>query len=147
HDDAYGTPVEEIVAGVWCEVLGIDRVSTTESFFDVGGHSLLATRVAARLRRLLGVELPLRAFFESTTVRALAARIREMQRVPSPALAHAADEARLRPSFAQWRLWFLDRLEPGSAAYNIANAVRIDGALDAAALVRALAAVVSRHEA
>jgi hypothetical protein len=70
-----------------------------------------------------------------------------MQRVPSPALTPAADEARLRPSFAQWRLWFLDRLEPGSAAYNIANAVRIDGALDAAALAHALAAVVSRHEA
>ncbi|HEU4561477.1 MAG TPA: amino acid adenylation domain-containing protein, partial [Longimicrobium sp.] len=123
------TPVEEVLAGIWAEVLRLERVGVEESFFDLGGHSLLATRVAARIRELFGVELPLRALFEGPTVAELAGRVEEMQRAGEgatlPPLVPAAREAPLPLSFAQERLWFIDRLEPGSAVYNILVARRL----------------------
>ncbi|HEU4452036.1 MAG TPA: amino acid adenylation domain-containing protein, partial [Longimicrobium sp.] len=143
------TPVEEVLAGIWAEVLRLERVGVEESFFDLGGHSLLATRVVSRIRAVFGVELPLRALFEGPTVAELARRVEEMRRAGLPVLPPVVPVERtgaLPLSFAQERLWFLDRLEPGSTTYNIPVAWRLGGALDQAALERALGEIVRRHE-
>jgi amino acid adenylation domain-containing protein len=144
------TPVEEVLAGIWAEVLRLERVGVEDGFFELGGHSLLATRVVSRVRELFGVELPLRALFEGPTVAELAGRVEEMRRAGLPLLPPVVPVRRTGPlplSFAQERLWFIDRLEPGSAVYNIPSAVRLTGALDRAALERALGEIVRRHEA
>ncbi|HEX2076802.1 MAG TPA: condensation domain-containing protein, partial [Longimicrobium sp.] len=144
------TPVEEVLAGIWAEVLRLERVGVEESFFELGGHSLLATRVVSRVRELFGVELPLRALFEGPTVAELARRVEEMRRAGLPVLPPVVPVERtgaLPLSFAQERLWFIDRLEPGSAVYNIPVAWRLAGALDQAALERSLSEIVRRHEA
>ncbi|HEY0019293.1 MAG TPA: amino acid adenylation domain-containing protein, partial [Longimicrobium sp.] len=151
-EDAYvapRTPTEEVLAGIWAEVLRVERVGAAENFFDLGGHSLLATRVASRIRELFGIELPLRVLFEAPTVAALAARVEEIRRAEPPVPPRVAQVERtgaLPLSFAQERLWFLDRMEGGSATYNLPLALRLGGALDAAALRRALGEVVRRHE-
>ncbi|HYR10531.1 MAG TPA: condensation domain-containing protein, partial [Longimicrobium sp.] len=144
------TPVEEVLAEIWAEVLRLERVGVTESFFELGGHSLLATRVVSRVRELFGVELPLRALFEGPTVAEMAVRVEEMRRAGLPVLPPVVPAERtgaLPLSFAQERLWFLDRLESGSATYTIPAALRLAGALDEAALERALGEIVRRHEA
>jgi amino acid adenylation domain-containing protein len=144
------TPVEEVLAGIWAEVLRLERVGVEESFFELGGHSLLATRVASRIREVFGVELPLRALFEGPTVAQLAGRVEEMRRAELPVLPPVVPAGRtgaLPLSFAQERLWFIDRMEPGSAIYNIPVAWRLAGALDQAALERALGEIVRRHDA
>ncbi|MET0399016.1 MAG: amino acid adenylation domain-containing protein, partial [Longimicrobiaceae bacterium] len=144
------TTTEEVLAGIWAEVLGLERVGVEDGFFELGGHSLLATRVVSRVRELFGVEVPLRAVFEGPTVAELAGRVEEIRRAGAPALPPVVPAGRtgaLPLSFAQERLWFIDRLEPGSALYNIPVARRLGGALDEAALERALGEVVRRHEA
>ena len=144
------TPVEETLAGIWAEVLGARRVGTRENFFELGGHSLLATRVVSRVRRAFGVELPLRAVFEAPTVGGLAERVEALWRAELPQLPPVAPAGRSRPlplSFAQERLWFLDRMQPHSAFYNIPVPLRLEGPLDTAALERALGEIVRRHEA
>ncbi len=144
--------VEEMVAAIWRDLLGRDWIGREESFFDLGGHSLLAARALARLRRAFAVELPLRDLFEEPTTAGLAARIAarllagEGSATP-PLVAVERAGARLPLSFAQQRLWFLDRLESGGSAYNIPQAVRLCGPLDRPALRRALRSVVDRHEA
>ncbi|HEX8272375.1 MAG TPA: non-ribosomal peptide synthase/polyketide synthase [Longimicrobiaceae bacterium] len=144
------TPVEEVLAGIWAEIMRLARVDVRDDFFALGGHSLLATRVVSRVRETFGVELPLRALFEGPTVEELAARVEALRRAGLPQLPPVVPVERGGPlplSFAQERLWFLDRLEPGSAAYNIPVAWRMAGALDAAALEAALGEIVRRHEA
>ncbi|HEU4557572.1 MAG TPA: amino acid adenylation domain-containing protein, partial [Longimicrobium sp.] len=144
------TPVEERLAGIWAEVLRIGRVGVTESFFELGGHSLLATRVVSRIREVFAVEVPLRALFEGPTVAELAGRVAELRRAERPVLPPVIPVERTgaRPlSFAQERLWFIDRLEPGSAVYNMPMARRLVGALDVAALERSVGEIVRRHEA
>ncbi|HZG43283.1 MAG TPA: condensation domain-containing protein, partial [Longimicrobium sp.] len=147
---APGTPVEEVLAGIWAEVLRLERVGVNDNFFELGGHSLLATRVASRVRAVFFIELPLRALFEGPTVAEMAARVDELRRAELPVLPPVVPARRtgaLPLSFAQERLWFIDRMEPGSAAYNIPVAWRLGGALDEAALERSLGEVVRRHEA
>jgi amino acid adenylation domain-containing protein len=144
------TPTEEVLAGIWGEVLGTERVGVGENFFDLGGHSLLATRVVSRIRQVLAVELPLRGLFEAPTVAGLAERVEALRRAGLPVLPPVLPTERggaLPLSFAQERLWFLDRLEPGSAVYNIPVAWRLVGTLHEAALERALGEIVRRHEA
>ncbi len=148
------TPAEELVAGIWAEVLGIERFGVHDDFFALGGHSLLATRIVSRLRRDCGVELSLRRLFEHPTVAELAADVEAGLRCGAgggagspPPLAPAARDRDLPLSFAQERLWFLDALEPGNAALHIAAPIRVRGALDVERLERALAALVARHEA
>ncbi len=147
---APGTPVEEVLAGTWADVLRLERVGVKDNFFELGGHSLLAIRVVSRIRAVFGVELPLRALFEGPTVAELAGRVEEMRRADLPVLPPVVPVERtgaLPLSFAQERLWFLDRLQPGSAAYNIPVAWRLEGALEERALERALGEIVRRHEA
>ncbi|MBW3655320.1 MAG: amino acid adenylation domain-containing protein, partial [Gemmatimonadetes bacterium] len=144
-------PAEEIVAGIFADVLGAGRIGATDDFFALGGHSLLATRVVSRVREAFGAELPLRALFEAPTVESLAARIgalaRDAEAAEVPPLVPVARDGALPLSFAQQRLWFLHQLDPASPAYLIPAALRLRGALDVAALERALAEVVRRHEA
>jgi amino acid adenylation domain-containing protein len=152
-EDAYvapRTPVEEVLAGIWCEVLHLDRVGAGDDFFAVGGHSLRATQVATRVRDVFAIELPLRAIFEAPTLAELAARVEEIRRAGVPVLPPVVPVERTGPlplSFAQERLWFIDRLEPGSTTYSMPAAWRLGGALDEAALKRALGEIVRRHEA
>ncbi len=144
------TATEEIVAGIWAEVLGVERVGVEESFFELGGHSLLATRVISRVREELGVELPLKALFKAPTVAGLAGRIEGLRSAGTtivPLIRRVPREGPLPLSFAQQRLWVVDRLDPGGAAYNMAGALRLRGRLDAAALRASLDALVERHEA
>ncbi|HEX8242594.1 MAG TPA: condensation domain-containing protein, partial [Longimicrobium sp.] len=143
------TPTEEVLAGIWAEVLRLERVGVEQSFFELGGHSLLGTRVVSRVRDVFAIELPLRALFEGPTVAELAVRVEEMRRAGLPVLPPVVRVDRDRPlplSFAQERLWFLDRLEGGSASYNIPAALRLAGVLDTAALERSLGEIVRRHE-
>ena len=143
------TPAEELLAGIFASVLGIERVGIGASFFELGGHSLLATQVASRIREAFGAELPLRAVFEAPTVAALAARLTEETRPPGdylPAIPRASAPERRALSFAQGRLWFLDQLDPGSPMYNLPAAVELTGALDRAAFAAALGEIVRRHE-
>ena len=140
---------EELLAELWCEVLDRPRVGRDDHFFHLGGHSLLALRLASRVERAFGVELPLRALFEHPTLRAQAERI-VRGRVPEaseqPPLAPVPRDGPLPLSFAQLRLWFLQQLEPGSAAYNLPAAVRLVGPLRPAVLGAAFDEIVRRHE-
>ncbi|MET0396779.1 MAG: amino acid adenylation domain-containing protein, partial [Longimicrobiaceae bacterium] len=150
--EAPRTPTEELLAGIFADVLGADRVGVDDDFFELGGHSLLATRAASQARAAFGVDVPLRAIFEARTVAGLAARVDALLRegagtAAPPIVPVPRGGAPLPLSFAQQRLWFLDRLQPGSAAYNLAAAMRVRGPLDAAALRRGLTEVVRRHEA
>ncbi|HST62260.1 MAG TPA: condensation domain-containing protein, partial [Longimicrobium sp.] len=144
------TPEEDLLAGIFADVLRRERVGVETSFFDLGGHSLLATRVVSRIRDVLGVELPLRDVFEHPTVAELARGVDALRRAGQAQLPPVVPVERDGPlplSFAQERLWFLDRLAPGTATYNMPAALRLTGALDVAALERALGEVVRRHEA
>ncbi|MGD2114725.1 MAG: amino acid adenylation domain-containing protein, partial [Acidobacteriota bacterium] len=155
-------PIEELLGSLWAELLGLDRIGDRgrdrdrirrdDDFFALGGHSLLATRLLSRIRKVLGVEVPLSALFEAPTVAGLARRIEGLERggaLPSIERLPEGDRGgRLPLSWAQERVWFLDRLEDGlSAAYNVTVGVRLTGELSAGRLARALAAVVARHEA
>ncbi|NTX50273.1 non-ribosomal peptide synthase/polyketide synthase [Myxococcus sp. CA039A] len=144
------TPTEEILTGLFSRVLGVERVGIKDGFFDLGGHSLLATQLVSRLRAAFGVELPLRVLFESATPEHLAERVEALARKeggpPVPPLTRMPRGERLPLSFAQQRLWFLDRLEPGSALYNLSHAMRLSGHLDVEALEHGLAEVVRRHD-
>ena len=144
------TPVEEVLAGIWTEVLGVERIAVDDDFFVLGGHSLLATRANSRIRQLFGVELALRELFESSSLGALARRIDALlgsyQDTEIPILRAVPRDRPLPLSFAQERLWFLDQLEPENPFYNIPFFVRIRGLLSIGALAASLDAVVCRHE-
>ncbi len=141
------TPREELLAEIWAGVLRVPRVGVEDSFFDLGGDSLLATRLVSRVREALGVELPLRALFEAPTVAGLAAWIGESETEALPPIRRIPREGSLPLSFAQERLWLVDRLAPGLAVYNLPYAVRLRGELDVPALERALNEITRRHEA
>ncbi|HSG38215.1 MAG TPA: condensation domain-containing protein, partial [Thermoanaerobaculia bacterium] len=142
-------PVQELLAGLWAEVLALDRVGAHDDFFELGGHSLLATRVVSRIRETLGVELPLPALFEAPTVEGVAQAIREIRQdgaPQAPPVLPVPREDGMPLSFAQQRLWFIDQLEPGNAVYNIPTAVRLAGEVAPDLLARIFAEVVRRHE-
>ncbi|MDZ7333004.1 MAG: amino acid adenylation domain-containing protein [candidate division KSB1 bacterium] len=144
------TPVEELVASIYGNILKIDRVAANANFFELGGHSLLATQVISRIREILKVELPLRDLFEAPTVAELAQRVERVQRQgtisAAPPIVPVPRTQDLPLSFAQQRLWFLDQLEPESPLYNIPMGFRLTGKLNVAALHKSLNAIVERHE-
>ena len=146
--DQYRAPanaVEEILAGIYAQVLGLERVGADDSFFDLGGDSLLAMRVIAAINTGLGSHLTVRVLFEAPTVAQLAPRIGGDEGGLEPLVA-VERPAVVPLSFAQNRLWFIDQLQGPSPVYNMAVALRLGGRLDADALGAALADVVGRHE-
>jgi amino acid adenylation domain-containing protein len=142
------TPAEELLAGIWATVLGVEHVGRDADFFALGGHSLAAARVVARVRDALGVTVPLRVLFERPRFADFTARVDQDRGVPAPA-EPVTPRSRSEPapaSFAQERLWFLERLEPGSPAYSVPAALDLAGPLSVPALAAALTGVRRRHE-
>lgn len=147
------TPDEQALAAIWSEVLGVERVGALDSFFELGGHSLLAMKVLVRVRRLLEVEVPLSVLLNNETLSQQAEAIGHERRrhasVVLPALEAAvrtSGPANVPLSLAQERLWLLDQLGIGGAAYTIPVTVRLRGPLDADAFQRSVADLVDRHE-
>lgn len=143
------TPEEEVLAGLWSEVLGINQIGAHDNFFSLGGHSLLATQVMSRLRETFKVEVPLRRLFETPTITGLAAAVSKAleKRQQSDAGAAAdAHEGGFPLSFAQQRLWFLNQMEPDSSAYNVLLAVQLSGKLNIDALEKSIGEILGRHE-
>jgi amino acid adenylation domain-containing protein len=151
--EAPRTPLEELLAGLWAELLSVSRIGLHDDFFTLGGHSLLAIRLLARLRAATGVELPLRALFAHPTVAALAAEVERALRAPDASQtslppitpAGTADEA--PASAAQERLWYFHQLDPGGAVLNVPHPLRLTGPLSPAALAATLAEIARRHAA
>jgi amino acid adenylation domain-containing protein len=143
------SPTEELVAGVWLDVLGASRVLPDDNFFNLGGHSLMATQVVSRIRRVFGCEIALRTLFEKQTVRELAEHIDGLAGGGSQAdpIALLPRGGALPSSYGQERLWVLDLLEGDTGAYNSSTVVRLRGPLDRQALSDTLAKLVERHEA
>ncbi len=146
------TPVEEMLAGIWSGVLRLARIGAHDNFFDLGGHSLNATTVTAQVRTTFHVELPARALFEAPTLAELALRVEQLllaeEGLELPPIVAEPRDGEPPLSFAQQRLWFLDRLAGGASPfYNIAVALGLRGPLAPAALAAALTEIVRRHEA
>jgi len=142
---APGSALEEILVGIYADVLGVERVGVDDSFFDLGGDSLLAMRLSAAINTSLDADLSVPTVFEAPTVAQLAPRIgvgsrrlEQLVAVERPAVVPL--------SYAQQRLWFIDQLQGPSPVYNMPAAFRLRGCLDAEALGAALADVVGRHE-
>ncbi|BAY78314.1 amino acid adenylation domain-containing protein [Nostoc linckia NIES-25] len=145
------TPIEELLAQIWAQVLKVELVGIHENFFELGGHSLLATQLISRIRSHFQVELPLRELFAGGTVAELAQLIEQLQQqklqLTAPPILPRPRDVQLPLSFAQTRLWFLDQFDPNSAFYNIPAALRLAGTLNREALERSLQEIIARHEA
>ncbi len=143
-------PVEEIVAGIWSEVLRLPAVGRRSNFFNLGGHSLLATQVILRVRNTLKVEMPVSSMFEAPTVeqfaRLIQDRISEGGQSEQLPLEVVSRESDLPLSFAQQRLWFQEQLTPGTTAYHIPLSVSLSGQLNALALEQTFSEIIRRHE-
>ncbi len=157
---AYVAPrdaTEEIIAGLWTEILAVTSPGINDNFFDLGGHSLKATQLLSRIRQTFQVDLPLRSLFEAPTIAGMATIVRaavsgqDLGQITIPSIKR--DESSGLPveapplSFSQQRLWFLDQLEPGDLSSNIPAAVMITGKLDIIALEKSLNNLIQRHEA
>ena len=148
--EAPRTPLEEIISGIWADVLRAQAVGTQQDFFELGGHSLLATQVISRVREAFNVEVPLKAMFERPTVAGLAEAVEREKRAgrtaEAPPIVAVSRDRELPLSFAQQRLWFIHQLEPDSAAYNVPIAVRLKGDLNIPALRQSVNDILERHE-
>ena len=139
--------MEVSLAEIWAQVLHIDQVGVHDNFFELGGHSLLATQVASRVRKQLSVTLAIRDLMAEPTIADLAPKLARQSNVESDTpLLSVSRESRLPLSFAQQRLWLLDKIEPGSLAYSVPSILRIKGSLNHAVLEAALNKVFNRHE-
>ncbi|MGW5388537.1 condensation domain-containing protein, partial [Nocardia sp. NPDC003963] len=143
---APSTPIEEIVAATFADVLDAQRVGADDDFFELGGNSLVGMQVAARIGAALGTQVPVRTLFEAPTVAALALRVEESGARSRPELVAGPRPEQVPLSYAQSRMWFLNQYDTSSAAYNLPMAIRLSGDLDVAVLRAALGDVVARHE-
>jgi len=143
-------PLEEVIAAIFAQVLDLPRVGVHDNFFALGGHSLTATQVISRLRTACSVGLEVRTFFEHPSVAGLArqveARRQRGEGLRTPALVALARTGPVEATFAQKRMWFLDRLGAHDGLYHIPKLLQYDSPLDVAQLEQALEAIVSRHE-
>ncbi|GCA91666.1 non-ribosomal peptide synthetase [Microcystis aeruginosa] len=151
--DQYVAPrngIEEMLVQIWTEILKIDQVGIYDNFFEIGGHSLLATQLVSRVRSLFKIELPLRSLFGAATVAELAHLIGQLQQqnltLTVPPILPITKDTELPLSFAQQRLWFLDKLQPNSALYNIPMVLHFRGNLNQKALEQSLREICDRHE-
>ncbi|MEH2382478.1 MAG: amino acid adenylation domain-containing protein [Nostoc sp.] len=144
------TPIEQMLGGIWAEVLGLEKVGIHHNFFELGGHSLLATRVISQVRQVFQQELPLRRLFEQPTIAGLAKEIEKATKVglglETANIERISRSQKLPLSFAQQRLWFLAQLEQNSPFYNIRAAVRLQGQLNQEALQQSFNEILRRHE-
>ncbi|TDC30238.1 amino acid adenylation domain-containing protein, partial [Micromonospora sp. 15K316] len=140
------TAQEEILCTLFGEILQADGIHVDDDFFHRGGHSLLAARLVSRIRTVLGVELSIADLFEAPSVAQLVTRLDGARAAP-PRIRQGVRPEQIPASFAQSRLWFVDRLDGAGSAYNVAYRVDLEGAVDPAALRAALMDVVARHEA
>src|SRR5262249_23329431 len=148
------TPLEEMVVGIFRDALSLDRVGIHDNFFGIGGHSLLAIQVISRIRNDIDVEVGMRDIFDAPTAEGLSRSIegsmKAGEKAQAPPLVRmeqvGAGVRRAPLSFAQQRLWFLDKLNPGSAVYNIPGAVRLEGGLNLNTLEQVINEIVRRHE-
>ncbi|WP_396956092.1 amino acid adenylation domain-containing protein [Nitrosomonas sp.] len=150
EDVAPRNPTEAILADIWAEVLGVEKVSIHDNFFELGGHSLLVMQVVVRVQESFAIDFPVDTLFEKPTIIELAKTVNSFlgggqisQSLPLTAISRTSP---LVLSFAQRRLWFLDRFGPNSAFYNMAGAIRLIGELDVGVLKRSLNEIVRRHE-
>ncbi len=144
------TQVEELLADLCAQVLGVEKVGIYDNFFELGGHSLLATQLLSRIRETFKVELPLRSVFESPTVVELVRKIETAKMaekgIEAPPIEVVPRDGELQLSFAQQRLWFLDQLAPSSSFYNIPMALRLKGRLNVPVLEKSINELLRRHE-
>ncbi len=150
---AYAAPtnqIEQTLAEIWQQLLGIEPIGIHDNFFELGGHSLLAVQLSSRLSSAFQVQIALRSLFEQPTIAMLAQHIVQLQQagqqVEELPLLPVPREGAFPLSFSQERLWFLDQLIPGSAAYHIPAPVRLRGTLDLAALEQSFNLLIQRHE-
>lgn len=145
------TPIEEVIAGVWSQVLKTDCVNINDNFFDRGGHSLLATQLISRLRQIFQIELPLRYVFEFPTIAELARGVESMKQSQNvleiPPLVPVSRDSNLPLTYAQEGLWFIQQLNPDLPIYNSPAAVRLTGLLNIPAFEKSLNEILRRHEA
>ena len=145
------TPVEEVLAELWAQVLDVERVGIHDDFFQLGGDSLLATQLLSRVREIMHVEVSFLSFFETPTVAEMAKSIEAASRtapaLQAPPLQPVPRDGALPLSYAQQRLWFLEQLGLSRCAYNLLQVIRLRGTLHVAALAQALREIVRRHEA
>ncbi|HEV3051100.1 MAG TPA: amino acid adenylation domain-containing protein, partial [Longimicrobium sp.] len=138
--------VEEAVAAIWAELLGVERIGRGDDFFELGGHSLLAVRVVSRVRQALGVETLTRDLFERPVLADFARGLQTAARAEAAAIVPVERSGPIPLSFAQQRLWFLEQFGKLGSTYHIPMRLRLRGDLDRGALVRALDRIVARHE-
>ncbi|MFI5343201.1 MAG: amino acid adenylation domain-containing protein [Chlamydiales bacterium] len=140
------TPTEQMLAEIWQHILHLYQVGIYDNFFELGGHSLLATQMIVRAQKILNVELPIQQLFKTPTIAELSRFLEQVDQKALIPLAPVKRPDHIPLSFAQQRLWFLDRLEPGSSFYNISMAICLEGELSVIALKRAFQALLQRHE-
>ncbi len=150
--NGYGNvmPIEEILAGIWCEVLRLPAVGRNDNFFNLGGHSLLVTQVLARVKKFLKVELPVRSLFEAPTVEQLSRLIEEQIRCGRQSelsvIPRVSRDEELPLSYSQERMWLFEQLSSGTSVFNIALGVRLKGAINLVALEQTFSEIMRRHE-
>src|SRR5690606_6323065 len=135
--------LEQLLAGIWCELLGVERVGAHDHFFELGGHSLLVMKLVAHVRKTLAVELSVRAVFAAPTLSALAEEIGRSSGEATPPLVPVPRGGELLASFGQQRFWVLAHVGERDA-YDMSQVVRIRGALDVGALGHAIDALIAR---
>ncbi len=128
-------------------MLGLEQVGITDNFFELGGHSLLATRLIATINIRVGIDAPLKLLFSAPTIAGFSLGLSALAPdLARPLITLASREQDLLPSFAQQRLWLLDKIDGGSTHYNMPTALRLTGELDIDALTKAISTIVGRHE-
>ncbi|QLG92339.1 non-ribosomal peptide synthetase [Pseudomonas yamanorum] len=144
------TALQQQIAAIWREVLGLPRIGLRDDFFALGGHSLLATQIISRTRQACDVELALRTLFEASELGDFAEQVRLIQasgqRNQQLAIANVDRSQPVPLSYSQQRMWFLWQMEPDSPAYNVGGMARLRGVLDIGRFEAALQALILRHE-